>query len=220
MTMRSYYCKDIARCIERFDHYCPWVDNAIGIGNQRIFYIFLINTTMLICSFFMLLFAFFRAEKVRAVAAGASWLDIEDIAVEEEGSMDGTGHHPSSSNSSTDSSNSSTSSSSHYLPIFLFLSKNIIATFFLCLNFAALAFCVLMLARHGAFMANNVTVFETISPKPLAHVNRRFGPARNRMNSYFWMLRDCGVWKTVRSCYGYWRPSMYWDEQDFMVGKK
>lgn len=30
------------RCIVRMDHYCPWTNNAIGAGNQKMFILFII----------------------------------------------------------------------------------------------------------------------------------------------------------------------------------
>lgn len=39
--LRSKHCAVTGRCIEVFDHYCPWVGNAIGKGNRHYFLIFL-----------------------------------------------------------------------------------------------------------------------------------------------------------------------------------
>merc|ERR1719382_143685 len=40
--MRSHHCKDCGRCVDRLDHHCPWIDNCVGLGNQRLFYAFLV----------------------------------------------------------------------------------------------------------------------------------------------------------------------------------
>ena len=39
--LRSKHCSVTDRCVECFDHYCPWVGNAIGKGNRHLFLIFL-----------------------------------------------------------------------------------------------------------------------------------------------------------------------------------
>lgn len=35
--LRTKYCKETGACIEEFDHYCVWLNNAIGKGNHRQF---------------------------------------------------------------------------------------------------------------------------------------------------------------------------------------
>ncbi|CAI2361966.1 unnamed protein product [Moneuplotes crassus] len=42
-TPRSRHCTICDKCVERFDHHCPWINNCIGTGNHGIFIIFLIN---------------------------------------------------------------------------------------------------------------------------------------------------------------------------------
>lgn len=39
--LRAKHCAISDRCIEVFDHYCPWVGNAIGKGNRHYFIVFL-----------------------------------------------------------------------------------------------------------------------------------------------------------------------------------
>ena len=43
---RSKYCRVSERCVSRFDHYCPWIGNAVGERNHRDFVIFLCLETM------------------------------------------------------------------------------------------------------------------------------------------------------------------------------
>merc|ERR1719382_997729 len=40
--MRSHHCKDCGRCVDRLDHHCPWIDNCVGLGNQRSFFVFIV----------------------------------------------------------------------------------------------------------------------------------------------------------------------------------
>jgi len=46
--LRAKHCAMSDRCVELFDHYCPWVGNCIGKGNRHYFFIFLLLETFAI----------------------------------------------------------------------------------------------------------------------------------------------------------------------------
>jgi len=39
---RAQHCKALKKCVSRYDHYCPWADNAVGQNNYR-FYVLLLT---------------------------------------------------------------------------------------------------------------------------------------------------------------------------------
>lgn len=51
--LRSRYDKGSGRVVARFDHYCPWIDNVVGLRNHRLFVIYvlslLVGLPLLVC---------------------------------------------------------------------------------------------------------------------------------------------------------------------------
>ena len=70
---RAHHCSICKRCIIKMDHHCPWVNNCVGIGNHKLFLLFIFYI-FLMCTYALILvvvrYAKCMGEEEPAVAEG------------------------------------------------------------------------------------------------------------------------------------------------------
>ncbi|CRG95262.1 palmitoyltransferase, putative [Plasmodium gallinaceum] len=57
---RVHHCAECFHCVIHQDHHCVWVDNCIGIKNQRCFYIFILCVLVLLLYNYYYVFIYFQ----------------------------------------------------------------------------------------------------------------------------------------------------------------
>jgi palmitoyltransferase ZDHHC3/7/25 len=51
---RAHHCSICNRCVLKMDHHCPWVNNCIGLGNHKLFLLFLFWVNV-VCGYALIL---------------------------------------------------------------------------------------------------------------------------------------------------------------------
>ncbi|TIA90812.1 hypothetical protein E3P99_01405 [Wallemia hederae] len=46
---RAHHCRACNRCVLKYDHHCPWINQCVGIGNERYFVLFMIYLSTACC---------------------------------------------------------------------------------------------------------------------------------------------------------------------------
>ena len=52
---QSRHCNICNKCVDRYDHHCPWVNNCVGIDNHGVFMSFLLSMLTLLSTTFITL---------------------------------------------------------------------------------------------------------------------------------------------------------------------
>lgn len=67
--LRSKYSHSKKRLVARFDHYCPWVYNDVGVRNHKVFMAFTYSLNIGVLIFSSLVLAYFKYQKVGNVSS-------------------------------------------------------------------------------------------------------------------------------------------------------
>ena len=74
---RAHHCSQCDRCIMKMDHHCPWVNNCVGVNNQKHFCLFCLYIACI--STYALMLLFFRAIGDHGVHRGNQPQNMGDL---------------------------------------------------------------------------------------------------------------------------------------------
>ncbi|KAF3928063.1 hypothetical protein AA313_de0202376 [Arthrobotrys entomopaga] len=60
---RAHHCSEIGRCVENFDHFCPWVGGVVGLTSYK-FFVQFVAYGSIFCIYAVITVAYFFQEKV------------------------------------------------------------------------------------------------------------------------------------------------------------
>ncbi|CAD7969115.1 unnamed protein product [Amoebophrya sp. A25] len=219
LTRRSKFWKEKCRVVARFDHHCPWVDNAIGLGNQREFYLFLFFSFLLDFLWFLLFVCHFaRLLSLGVLNLQTFFEPMPAAAGADASSTSSTGRGTTSTASASlfpgdAATTSSTSSFTFVVTVLGDLGSSPLAKLVtLCtagFNLCLLAFTGALLGRQTGLTFANLTAFEYLSPERNPHVMRRFGLSGESLarRGALFLFNDLTPVKAYRSLRGYWTAS-------------
>lgn len=76
--LRSKYSHNRKRLVARFDHYCPWVYNDVGVRNHKVFMAFTYSLNIGVFIFAGLMIAFFKYQKLGGLSSSGYDSDSDD----------------------------------------------------------------------------------------------------------------------------------------------
>ncbi|XP_075041246.1 palmitoyltransferase ZDHHC12 isoform X2 [Mixophyes fleayi] len=69
--MRARHCKSCQRCVRRYDHHCPWIENCVGENNHCLFMLYLTVQLLVLFWAFSLAWSGFQSE-----TSWSGWLRV------------------------------------------------------------------------------------------------------------------------------------------------